>query len=113
MSDQTTSQVNNKNKDKIDCSNATKTTILCYKPPDIDKLTPTVIAVKTKSNVVTNLKEFLAKKRIERDKRQEPTKPAIEDLTTTQNSEVTSRRAANDDYSGVNTESNLSKPNNG
>ena len=111
VGDQTTSQVNeNKNIDKTDCNNTLKTTTWCYKPPDIDKLTPTVIAVKTKSNVVTNLMEFLAKKRIERHKRQEPTKPAIEDPTTTQNSEVTSRRAAKDEYPGVNTKSTVSKP---
>ena len=43
---------------------------LRHKPPNIDQLTPVNLAVKVRSSTVTDLKEFLARKKSERDSAQ-------------------------------------------
>ena len=37
------------------------------KPPDIDKLTPVSLKIKVRGTKVTDMKEFLARKKLERD----------------------------------------------
>ena len=80
------------------------------KPPDIDKLTPTVLPVKVKSTVVTDIKAFLAKKRTERDRLNARTDRITGNPTTTDNSVKNYPREKNDDFPG---EKTFSKPNSG
>ena len=71
-----------------------------YKPPDIDNPPPTVLAVKVKSTSVTDMKEFLAMKKVEREKQQAKARLS-----------AASKRALQDDYRGETITKYFTKPN--
>ena len=72
------------------------------KPPDIDNPPPTVLAVKVKSTSVSDMKEFLAMKKFEREKQQAKARLS-----------AASKRALQDDYRGELITKYFTKPNDG